>query len=107
MKDNKIVFEFVQTNCFTRYPCHICGGYTEKEEILCEVTSGEHEGLRICEFCLKAGKEKVDERLNEQIKSLDEQLAELKSFVGRLEFPTYAEWEERTRQAHKKYAGQF
>ncbi len=103
MKDNKIVFELVQTYCFTRYPCHICGGCTEKVDILCEVTDGEFKGLRICECCLEAGKEKVDERLKAQIKSLEGRLSELKSFAGRLEFPTYAKWEERMKQAGRDH----
>ncbi len=103
MKNEKIVFEFVQTNFFTRNACHICGGYTDKVEILCEVTDGEFKGLRICECCLEAGKEKVDERLKAQIKSLENQLSELKSFAGRLVFPTFAEWEERSRQADREH----
>ena len=37
MNEEKIVFELVETNFLTRWPCNICGGCTEKDPILCEV----------------------------------------------------------------------
>ena len=92
-KEEKVRFELVSTNVHTRWPCHVCGGCTEKEPILCEVPDGPYKGLRICEFCLQAGKEKVNERLEKQIKSLEDQITELRSLAGRLEFPTYEEWQ--------------
>jgi hypothetical protein len=89
---SKIVFRFAPTNFYTRWPCHVCGGCTEKVSILCEVTDGKHKGMRICEECLRAGKRKVDARLRKYIAQLQEEAADLHSLVGRLEIPTYEAW---------------
>jgi len=96
---DKITFEFTTTNVYTRWPCHICGGHTEKVSILCEVLAGEHEGLRICESCLEAGKDKVNARLESHIAQLERRAAYKRSLVGRLEFPSYRDWE----KAGQKY----
>lgn len=51
---DKIVFRLVRTNFFTRWPCHVCGGQTEKDSILCEAASpfSDNGTLRICPQCL-------------------------------------------------------
>jgi len=91
----KIKFQLTTTNVHTRWPCHICGGHTEKGSILCEceVVKEPHKRLlRICEFCLQAGKGKVNARLQSHIAQLEEEAAYLRSLTDRLEFPTYAAW---------------
>jgi len=89
----KIRFSFVPTNFYTRWPCHVCGGWTEKDGVLCEVTEGPYTGLRVCAQCLKAGQGKVDERLTAHIERLEEYAAQTRSLIGRLELPTFSAWE--------------
>ena len=48
MNEEKIIFELVETNVFTRWPCSICGGCTEKVPILCEVKTGEYKKNDVC-----------------------------------------------------------
>ena len=79
-------FKLVQTNVFTRWPCHLCGGCTEKVSILCEAENG----FRICEQCLRAGD--LDAKLIVHAEQLECNAAELRSYVGRLKVPSYAEW---------------
>jgi hypothetical protein len=102
-KSEKIRFELVETNIHTRWRCHICGGCMEKGPILCAVKEGPHKGLRICEGCLRAGRKKVNERLERQIKSLEEEISELKSIAGRLDFPTYNEWQAAYKEHERKF----
>lgn len=102
MENDKFVFEFVRTFCFlTRHSCHICGGCTEKVEILCEVKSGPEKGLRVCEQCLKSGD--VEKRLQKNIKRVEEQLEGLRALSGRLVVPTYAQWESECQAAEQRY----
>jgi rRNA maturation endonuclease Nob1 len=37
MVDDKIRVSLVRSSCYTRYPCHICGGTTDKVAVLAEV----------------------------------------------------------------------
>ena len=99
----KIKFEFTPTNCYFRWPCHICGGHTDKDAILCEVLKGSHKGLRICDQCLEAGKEKVDARLQSNIAQLEEHTAYLRTLTGRLEFPSYSAWREAGRKENQEW----
>jgi hypothetical protein len=93
MVDDKIRFALVETNVHTRWPCHVCGGTTDKVAVLAEVeTEGAWKGLRACETCLEAGQAKIDERLQAQIAALESQAAELRPLVGRLVVPTFEEW---------------
>ena len=92
----KVKFEFVEVHYFTRYPCHVCGGCTDKVNILCEVKTGQDKGMRICEQCLQAGKEQVDARLQAHAKELEKGAVHMRSMarymrtlVGCLEIPTY------------------
>ena len=89
---DKIVFELVETNYLTRWRCHICGGCTEKEPILCEVKSGEYKGTRVCESCLKCGH--FDDHIRAQIESLERYAESLKSMLGRIQAPTFEQWQD-------------
>jgi len=99
--ENKVGFEFVRTNYFTRFPCHICGGCTEKVGILCEVKDGPYKGWRVCEQCLKSGD--VEKRLQENIKRTIEELLELSELAGRLVVPTYEQWLEECHADDERY----
>jgi hypothetical protein len=98
---NQVVFEFVRTNFFTRFPCHVCGGCTEKVGILCEVKDGPYKGWRVCEQCLKSGD--VDERLQKNIKRVEEELQELRALAGNLVVPSYEQWLDECHAEDEKY----
>lgn len=91
-KTDKVVFQLVPTNVYLRFYCHLCGGSTEKDSVVCEVTSGPYKGMRACPECLRAGAD-VDKRIQAHIQELEEEAAELREVIGRLSLPTYGEWE--------------
>jgi hypothetical protein len=88
-----IQMQFVSTTTFTRWPCDICGGTTEKVSPLCEGVTPDGRGVRCCEFCLEAGQDKIDAILLRHIEMYEPRLTFLESLVGRLVVPTYAAWE--------------
>jgi len=77
---------------FTRWPCHVCGGATEKVSVLCEVPAGSprHASLRVCEQCLAGD---VNARIDARVAELQKRITELRALRGRLIVPTYAEWQ--------------
>jgi hypothetical protein len=77
-----------RTNFFTRWPCTVCGGHTEKVEVLAE---SEGRGVRVCERCLQCGD--IDGHLARHAAELEQEAARLRSLIGRLKVPTYQEWE--------------
>ena len=89
----RIVVSLVESNFLTRWLCHVCGGRTEKVSILAEVTEGEYAGLRVCESCLQT--RNFDAKLIASAEKCEQQAAELRELVGRLEVPTYVEWHQR------------
>ena len=70
MTTNEIEIKLRETNFFTRYPCTVCGGCTEKVAILAEGTlqlsdDGESRTVRVCETCLEGGDGLgIDDRLD-------------------------------------------
>jgi hypothetical protein len=76
----------VWSGFYTRYPCNVCGGCTEKVAVLAEGP----EGLRVCESCLKAGD--IDARLEKHIARKEAYVQALRTLIGRLQVPTYQEW---------------
>jgi hypothetical protein len=89
-----IEFQLVDTNVFTRWPCDVCDGCTEKVGVLCEAKYGQ-KLLRVCETCLRGGQEKIDQTLEEQAVQMELQATYRRKLIGRLRVPTYAEWEKR------------
>ncbi len=93
-----ISIEMVETNFFTRWPCTVCGGCTEKVAILAEGTQqfsddGEVRTVRVCETCLEGGDGLgIDARLELRARGLKGQAALTRSLIGRLNVPTFAEW---------------
>ncbi len=81
-----IEIKLVTTNVLTRWPCDVCGGHTEKVEVLAE----SHDGLRVCERCLKAGN--IDERLEKFAAGLERCAANTRALIGRLRVPSFAEY---------------
>jgi hypothetical protein len=80
---------------FTRYPCTICGGFTDKTAVLCEGEDTVNGGgeVRACEQCLEAGQDQIDARLKEHIVAVEEQAQMLRKLVSQIQVPTFAEWE--------------
>jgi hypothetical protein len=92
--ERDIVVELNQTNVITRWLCTVCGGCTDKFNVLAEVLSGPHQGLLVCEQCLYAGD--IDTRLARHADELEEWVKErvkkLRALIGRLQVPSYGEW---------------
>ncbi len=103
-----IEIKLTKTNFFTRWPCTICGGCTEKVAILAEGTQqlsddGEIRTVRVCETCLEGGDGLgIDARLDLHARGLEGQAAMARSLIGRLKVPTFAEWckAEREHEVH-------
>ncbi len=93
-----ISIELVETSFFTRYPCTVCGGCTEKVAILAEGTlrlsdDGESMTVRVCESCLEGGDGLgIDARLDSHARALEGEATLTRSLIGRLKVPTFAEW---------------
>ena len=93
-----------ETNFFTRYPCTVCGGCTEKVAILAEGTQqlsddGESRRVRVCETCLEGGDGLgIDDRLDLHARALEGDAALIRGMIGRLKVPTFAEWSKAERE---------
>jgi hypothetical protein len=83
----KKIVKLVRTNVLIRWPCDVCGGCTEKVEILAE----SDDGFRICEACLKEGD--FDAKLRERAAFLERRAVHLRGLVGKIKAPAYADWE--------------
>lgn len=92
MNTDPIIIKFERTNVFTRWHCHVCGGCTEKDAVLCEGNGAKEGTIRVCPECLKAGN--IDARLEETAQMYERWAAETRSLIGRLVVPTYEQWEE-------------
>jgi len=88
--DGKIRMQFCRTNVFTRWPCDVCGGQTEKVEVLCEGKMASGADIRVCEFCLEAGN--INERLERHASLLEGDTRFVRGLIGRLLVPSYASW---------------
>ena len=104
MATNEIEIKLRETNFFTRWPCTICGGCTEKVAILAEGTQqlsddGDNRTVRVCEKCLEGGDGlEIDTRLDLHARSLEADAALIRGMTGRLKVPTFAEWCEAERE---------
>ena len=99
-----VVFELVDSSSFTRHPCHLCGGWTDKWVYKhATVTSGPFEGYRACENCLKKG----DDIVASSLALLKEQEAfadMLRALLGsELQLPSYQAWRDANDAADAEY----
>jgi len=92
MEKEKIKFDFVRTNYLTRWTCDLCGGCTEKVNVLTEVIEGDEKGLRVCERCLEAGQSKVNDIMRLQVMELKAEAERISKLIGRVVLPSYADW---------------
>ena len=104
-KPPMIEVELVEANFWTRWPCTVCGGCTEKVPILAEgrqdlssgdINVGEYRTIRVCENCLQFGE--IDEKLELHALHYEAEAALLREIIGRLQVPTFAEWQARCEQ---------
>jgi hypothetical protein len=97
--DGTITVRLVRTTFFTRWPCTVCGGVTDKVVALAEARTPE--GIvRVCESCLQDGK--IDERLEAHAQSLLKDAADARSLIGRLRVPTFAQWQTAREQFNRE-----
>src|SRR5712671_6934170 len=82
----------VETNVFSRWHCTVCDGCTNPVSVLAEGKDGKR-AIRVCEQCLEAAE--IDKRLAATAAAHERHAAYLRSLVGRLRVPTYAEWKAR------------
>ena len=101
----KIKMELVEARAFIRYPCNVCGGCTEKNNVLCECAEGDFEGLRICENCLEAGN--IDARLEAHAACLEASAAQVRQLLGRIVAPSYEAWLEAEKAANDEVAAYY
>ena len=93
-----IEIKLTETNFFTRYPCTTCGGWTEKVAILAEGTQqlsdeGYSWTVRVCETCLEGiDSLGIDDRLDCRARALEGEAKLVRSMIGQLKVPTFAEW---------------
>src|SRR5258708_19603856 len=96
--DGKIEVKLVRTNFYTRWPCTVCGGCTEKVGVLAEGPS-----VRVCERCLQSGD--IDGHLARNAAELEQEAARVRSLIGRLKVPTYDQWLHEVDCANADFAG--
>jgi hypothetical protein len=97
-KMDTIKIELKPADTWVRRPCTVCGGYTEKVSFRAE---NESLGIRVCETCLEDGR--IDERLEEHIAELEVRASWLRGLVGRLQVPSYADWQTACAEADELY----
>ena len=93
-----IKISLTRTNYLTRWHCHVCGGRTEKDEMLAEgkqdLPNNEYRVVRVCGQCLKgADGLSIDQRLENYARFLDVEAEITRALIGNLQVPSYAEWE--------------
>jgi hypothetical protein len=97
MTDHMIKVSLTQACRWTRWKCHVCGGRTEKDEILAEgkqdLPNNEYRIVRVCDQCLRGADGLwIDKRLESYARFLDTEAEITRALIGRLEVPTFAEW---------------
>jgi hypothetical protein len=80
-----IEMKLTRTSFLTRWPCHICGGETEKDQVLCEAEICDDAELpdgtiRVCAECLAA--RNIDERLKRTAKMYEDWAVMTRGLIG-------------------------
>ncbi len=96
-----IKISLTRTNFLTRWHCHACGGWTEKDPVLAEGEQDislpddgpEMRTIRVCDQCLKGAEGlSIDQRLENHARRLEAEAEITRELIGRLQVPSYAEW---------------
>ena len=113
-KSTTIEVGLVEASFLTRWPCTVCGGCTEKVPILAEgrqnlssgdIHVGEHRKIRVCENCLQFGE--IDEKLELHARQLEAEAQLLREMIGRIQVPTFAEWQARCEQHEREWVKEY
>jgi hypothetical protein len=91
-------FTLSRTSFYTHQPCLVCGGATEKDDIVC--TDGN--GHFICTRCLRDGG--FDSKLAAHADRHERTAAALRALVGNIEAPSHADWIAASRRAVNEIA---
>jgi hypothetical protein len=92
---DSIEIKLVETNFYTRWPCTVCGGHTEKVPVLAEAKDTINGGdIRICERCLECGD--IDDELSRHADRLEAAAQEIRNLKGHLKVPSFQEWQAAT-----------
>jgi hypothetical protein len=94
----RIKINLVYAKAYTRWPCHVCGGCADRVTVLAEGRDDGGDTIRVCETCLKAGD--INARLERHAKNLEDYAIAIRSLVGRLQVPTYQEWQDKVEELH-------
>ena len=84
--------------------CHVCGSRGVEDTVIAEGkqdlgpsndgTVRDYRTVRVCDQCLKgADGLSIDQRLESFARSLDAEAELTRAMIGRLQVPSYAEWE--------------
>ena len=114
MTDDGIKVSLIETNFLTRWHCHVCGGHTEKDPILAEGVqdlgpSDDGTGrwwrtVRVCDQCLRGDEGlSIDKRLEKFARWLDTEAEITRAMIGKLQVPSYIEWEAACRKHDEEY----
>ena len=114
MTDNVIKISLTETNFLTRWHCHVCGGRTEKDPVLAEGEQDlgpsddgkgrDYRTVRVCGQCLKgADGVSLDQHLETFARQLEYEAELTRAMIGKLQVPSYAEWEAACREHDEAY----
>jgi len=102
MANHVIKISLTPTSVLTRWPCHVCGGWTEKDPVLAEGEQDislpddgpEMRTIRVCGNCLKGTDGlSIDQHLELRANGLAAEADLTRAMIGNLRVPSYAEWE--------------
>jgi ribosome-binding protein aMBF1 (putative translation factor) len=96
--DTMIEFKFARHYLLPACPCDVCGSYTDKQIAATAELDGTK--LYVCERCLKHGN--IDERLAKHAERMESGVRFLRSLIGRLRVPSYAEWRAAADREHEE-----
>jgi len=95
-----IEFKLKTTNFLSRHLCAVCGGVTEKSNVV----AVSEDDARICECCMAA--DDLDTRLEQHAAELDRRAAEVRARIGRVKAPSIRDFKAlETRLDVATYAG--
>ena len=100
--DEIVKVELVELDIHILTGCGICRYGFKPGAIVARVTSGKHNGFVVCDNCLRA--RDFDDKLAKEAAALEAQAALARSMIGRLDVPTFEQFEAATKAAEKRFA---
>jgi hypothetical protein len=103
-----LVFAMKRTNLYMRWPCHLCGGCTDKEGVECVAPcpgDGKPHELFACQQCVEEND--PDARIAEQTAHREAQIGYLRSLLGRVVLPGADAWREAVAEAERQWREEY